>query len=143
MIKANIENFSEQELAYKCCGKVNVSDKGIICLQAFRYRLNNKYKKNIRLNIDSACRCRKHNKAEGGVDEIRNGILVTSRHECDTKKSDAFDLTSPDLDYKTLYQELVESKLFNTVIRYDKKHFVHADTEPRANYEIKAWAWDK
>lgn len=143
MIKANIENFTEKEIACKCCGKLNISDKAIISLQAFRYMLNNKYKKNIRLNVTSGCRCRKHNKAEGGVDEIRNGVLVTSRHECTTKKSDAFDLTSPDLDYKTLYQEAINSKLFSTVIRYDRQHFVHTDTQPRANYEIKAWAWDK
>jgi len=77
MLQAKIENFTEKEIACKCCGKVNVSDKGIICLQAFRYMLNNKYKKNISLHINSACRCRKHNKAEGGVDEIRNGKLVT------------------------------------------------------------------
>jgi hypothetical protein len=140
MLKTNIENFSEEEIKCKCCGKINVSDKALICLQSFRYMLNNKYKKNIRLTVQSACRCRKHNKAEGGVDDVRNGVLVTSRHECDTKKSDAFDLTSPDLDYKTLYKEAVSSKLFNTIIRYDIKHFVHVDTEPRANFEIKSWS---
>ncbi|MDD3012630.1 MAG: D-Ala-D-Ala carboxypeptidase family metallohydrolase [Candidatus Gastranaerophilales bacterium] len=143
MIQTKIENFLENEIKCKCCGVLNISDKAIISLQAFRYMLNNKYKRNIRLTVNSGCRCRKHNKAEGGVDEIRNGILVTSRHECTTKKSDAFDLISPDLDYKTLYQEAVDSKMFNTIIRYDIKHFVHVDTEPRPNFEIKAWSWNK
>ena len=135
MLQAKIENFSETEIACKCCSKINVSDKGLICLQAFRYYLNNKFKKNIRLNIESACRCINHNKEEGGE--------KLSRHECETKKSDAFDLTSPDIDYKTLYQEAVACKLFSTIIRYDKKHFVYADTRPRENYGIEAWGWNK
>ena len=104
MLQAKIENFTEKEIGCRCCGKVNVSDKGIISLQAFRYYLNNKFKKNIRLNIESACRCIKHNKDEGGE--------KNSRHECDTKKSDAFDLISPYIDYKTIYQEAVACKLF-------------------------------
>jgi len=137
MLQAKIENFTEKEIGCRCCGKVNLSDKGIICLQAFRYYLNNKFKKNIRLNIESACRCIKHNSSK----EV--GGEKNSRHECDTKKSDAFDLTSPDIDYKTIYQSAVDSKLFSTVIRYDIKHFVHADTRPRANYGIEAWAWNK
>jgi len=135
MLQAKIENFTEKEISCRCCGKLNVSDKGIISLQAFRYYLNNRFKKNIRLNIESACRCIEHNKNEGGE--------KNSRHECETKKSDAFDLTSPDIDYKTIYQSAVESKLFSTVIRYDIKHFVHADTRPRANYGIEAWSWNK
>jgi len=137
MLQAKIENFTETEIGCKCCGKVNVSDKGIISLQAFRYYLNNKFKKNIRLNIESSCRCIKHNNSK----EV--GGEKNSRHECDTKKSDAFDLTSPDIDYKIIYQSAVDSKLFSTIIRYDKKHFVHADTRPRDNYEIEAWTWNK
>ncbi|MEI8390770.1 MAG: D-Ala-D-Ala carboxypeptidase family metallohydrolase [bacterium] len=137
MLSVKIENFTENEIACKCCGKVNVSDKGLISLQAFRYYLNNKYKKNIRLTVESACRCTKHNNSK----EV--GGEKNSRHECETKKSDAFDLTSPDLDYKVLYQEAVNSKLFSTIIRYDKKHFVHTDTRPRADYEISSWAWNK
>jgi len=135
MLQAKIENFTEKEIGCRCCGKVNVSDKGLICLQAFRYYLNNRFKKNIRLNIESGCRCIIHNKEEGGE--------KNSRHECDTKKSDAFDLTSPDLDYKVLYQEAVACKLFSAVIRYDIKHFVHADTRPRAGYKVESWAWNK
>ncbi len=63
-VTGKIENFSEQEICCKCCGKLNVSDKGLICLQAFRYYLINRFKKNIRLNIESGCRCIKHNKDE-------------------------------------------------------------------------------
>lgn len=135
MLQAKIENFTEKEIGCKCCGKVNISDKGLICLQAFRYYLNNKFKKNIRLNIESACRCIQHNKDEGGE--------KNSRHECETKKSDAFDLTSPDIDYKTIYQEAVACKLFSTVIKYDIKDFVHADTRPRVGYKVESWAWNK
>lgn len=131
MVTATIENFTEKELACKCCGKFVLNSEAVTTLQAFRYYLNRKYKKNIRLTVNCGTRCQKHNKEVGGV--------ANSEH----LQGVAFDLVSPDLDYKILYQEAVASKLFSTVIRYDKSHFVHADTRERANFEIKAWSWDK
>jgi len=131
MIKANIENFTQQELACRCCGKFVQNDKALISLQGFRYYLNRKYKKNIRLTVNCGTRCPKHNKEVGGVANSEHLLGI------------AFDLVSPDLDYKTLYQEAVACKLFSTIIRYDKSKFVHADTRERPNYEISSWAWDK
>jgi uncharacterized protein YcbK (DUF882 family) len=131
MIKANIENFTEKELSCRCCGKLIVNDKAVISLQAFKYYLQRKYKKNIRITINCSTRCPKHNKEVGGV--------ANSEH----LEGIAFDIVSPDLDYKILYAEAVASKMFSTVIRYDKSKFVHADTRERANFEINAWAWEK
>lgn len=131
MIKATIENFTETELSCRCCGKLVLNNEAVISLQSFKYYLKRKYKKNIRITVNCGTRCPKHNKEVGGVANSEHLLGI------------AFDITSPDLDYKTLYQEAVASKLFSTVIRYDKSKFVHADTRERANFEIKAWNWDK
>ena len=131
MLQAKLENFTEKELSCRCCGKLVLNDKALIALQAFRYYLNRKYGKNIRITVNCGTRCQKHNKEVGGVANSQHLLGI------------AFDLVSPDLDYKTLYQDIVNSKLFSTVIRYDKSHFVHADTRERANYGISSWAWDK
>lgn len=131
MIKANIENFTQKEVACHCCGKFVQNDKALISLQGFRYYLNRKYKRNIRLTVNCGTRCPKHNKEVGGVANSEHLLGV------------AFDLVSPDLDYKTLYQEAVTCKLFSTVIRYDKSKFVHADTRERTNYAISCWTWNK
>jgi len=93
----------------------------LISLQGFRYYLNRKYKKNIRLTVNCGTRCPNHNKEVGGVEKSEHLLSV------------AFDLVFPDLDYKTLYQEAITCKLFSTVIRYDKSKFVHADTRERPN----------
>lgn len=132
MLTANIENFIKEELECRCCGMLHIADEALICLQAFRYMLKRIYQKEIRININSACRCKKHNKDVGGV--------KTSRHECESKKSDAFDITSPDLGYKELFIHAVTLDLFSTVICYNKSEFVHVDTRPR---EKRYWHWDK
>ncbi len=49
----------------------------------------------------------------------------------------AFDITSPDISYKQLYEAAVESKLFSTIIRYDKTYFVHVDTRKRKGYQLR------
>lgn len=131
MIRAKIENFTKKELACRCCGKLVLNDEALVSLQAFRYYLNRKYQKNIRIIVDCGTRCPKHNKEVGG----QNGSFHLS--------GQAFDIISPDLDYKTLYLEAIASKLFSTVIRYDKSHFVHVDTRTRKNFGIKAWVLDK
>ncbi len=131
MIQTKIENFTEKELSCRCCGKLIINNEAVISLQAFRHYLNRKYKKNIRLTVNCGTRCPKHNKEVGGVANSEHLLGV------------AFDLMLPDLDYKTLYQEAIVCKLFSTVIRYDKSHFVHVDTRERTNYGVSSWAWDK
>lgn len=107
-----IENFSiENELSCRCgCKRYSYSDEFLIRLQAFRY----KYGKS--LSITSGGRCLKHNISEGGV--------VTSLHECQTKKASATDVTG---DCKSIYQDACLSGLFNEVEwhKNDGKNFVH------------------
>lgn len=131
MIQANIQNFSENELSCRCCGKLIINYEALICLQAFRYYLNRKYGKNIRLSPSCGTRCTKHNAEVGG----ENGSYHLT--------GQAFDITSPDITYKQIYMNAVQSKLFSTVIRYDKSLFVHVDTRQRAGYKVESWAWDK
>jgi hypothetical protein len=131
MIKAEIENFTEKELSCRCCGKLVINNEALICLQAFRYYLNRKYGRNIRITINCGTRCEKHNKEVGGE---KKSYHLTGR---------AFDITSPDLDYKILYIEALLSKLFSTAIRYDKSLFVHVDTRKRKNFAMKGWSVNK
>ena len=131
MLQAKLQNFTEKELSCRCCGKLIINHEALICLQAFRYYLNRRFKKNVRITPTCGTRCVKHNREVGGV---KNSKHLTGQ---------AFDITSPDISYKQIYDAAIESRLFSTAIRYDKSHFVHADTRKRKNYAIVSWAWDK
>lgn len=131
MIKTKIENFAEGELSCSCCGKLVNNPEALVALQGFRYFLNRKYGKNVRIAPTCGTRCPEHNKTVGGAKR--------SYH----LSGQAFDIASPDIDYKELYVSAVDSRLFSTVIRYDKSKFVHVDTRSRKNYHMEFWAWDK
>lgn len=89
----------------------------------------------------SGCRCKTHNKNEGGAS--------TSRHECTTKKADATDLQPKfknEEDFLNevfrLYETAKAMKVFKEVILYIdvrniKDCFVHVSTYPdkKAVYE--------
>lgn len=126
-----LENFTEGELSCKCCGGFIINDEALISLQAFRYFLNRKFGGNIRLVPTCGTRCLRHNSAVGGE---RGSYHLTGQ---------AFDLTSPDITYEQVYDAAIESRLFSTVIKYDKSKFVHADTRKRKNYAVESWAWEK
>ena len=126
MLKTKIENFIKKELDCNCCGLLVENDQALIALQAFRYYLNNSFKKNVRISVSSGTRCEKHNSKIGGATKSRHLL------------GEAFDLSSPDISYTQLYEEAIHS-----IIRYDKSKFVHVDVRKRTNYEIKNWIWDK
>jgi hypothetical protein len=72
-------NFKQSELACKCgCGVFNIAKEDLLRNQ----RLRDAWGKS--LTVTSACRCEKHNKAEGGKPESRH--LTTA-----TKPGRAFD----------------------------------------------------
>lgn len=131
MIQTKINNFTVNELKCHCCGLFTPDSEALICLQGFRYFLNHKYKKNIRLNPTCGTRCYRNNKRVKGV---KNSLHLTGQ---------AFDLTSYDIDYKELYKSAVESKLFSTVIRYDKSKFIHVDVKPRKDFDTLYFSWYK
>lgn len=131
MLQAKLQNFTESELHCRCCTKLIINHEALISLQAFRYFLNRKYGKNIRITPTCGTRCYQHNIDVGGV---KGSYHLTGQ---------AFDITSPDISYKQLFEAAVESRLFSTVIRYDKSLFVHVDTRKRKNYAVVSWIWDK
>ncbi len=130
-IQATIKNFSKQELSCRCCGKLIKNSEALIAIQAFRYYLNRRFKRNIRINVNCSTRCLQHNKDVGGS---KGSYHLAGQ---------AFDIYSPDIDYKQLYAEAVNCKQFSTIIRYDKSKFVHVDTRKRPNYATSDWAWEK
>lgn len=121
MIKADIENFTENELKCRCgCGRLNVDKEFLIRVQAYRYLLDRA------MTVTSCCRCIKHNKAEGGVD--------TSCHQCETKKATALDFTCTNLEQAFILA--CNCGLFNEVILYKNKRFIHLglDRNQKGNY---------
>ena len=120
-ITVRIKNFTEKELSCKCsCKMFNMDEEFLIRLQAFRYLLN------MSMTITSACRCKAHNKAVGGVD--------TSCHQCETKKATAVDFTCSNL--QKAFDLARNTKLFNEVIWYKNKGFIHLglDRNQKGNY---------
>lgn len=123
--KVTINNFDiETELMCRCgCGRYNYDDEFLIRLQAFRYILNKP------LTVTGGGRCIKHNSDEGGVD--------TSCHQCETKKATAVDVTNSNC--LEVFKQACSSKLFNEVIYYEKKNFVHLafDKNQKGDYFTK------
>ena len=81
------------------------------------------------MTVTSPGRCVKHNAEEGGE--------KNSCHECETKKATALDFTCSAM--ALAYEIACESGLFNEVIWYVKKNFIHLglDRNQKGNYFIK------
>ena len=123
MITVNIENFTEDELKCRCgCGRLNYDNEFLIRVQAYRYMLKRP------MTVTSPCRCIKHNANVGGE--------PTSCHECETKKATALDFFCTDL--KQAYFLATGSGLFNEVIYYSDKGFIHlaVDKKQKGNYYV-------
>lgn len=122
MITIQIKNFSENELKCRCCGLLNMDDDFLIRLQAFRSILKKP------LTVNSSCRCKKHNKEVGGE--------PTSCHLAEGKKCSAADVTNANCH--EIYIKACQSGLFNEVIYYKNKNFVHLglDVKQTGNYFV-------
>lgn len=123
VIKVEIENFRKNELKCKCgCNSYNVDNEFLIRLQAYRYLLNQK------MIPTSCCRCKIHNKKVGGVD--------SSLHSCYQKQTSAIDFYCQDL--KKAYDLACKTGLFNEVIWYKNKDFIHLglDRNQKTNYYV-------
>lgn len=122
-ISIELQNFTKEELKCKCgCGRFNVDTEYLIRLQAYRYLLG------LKMNVTSCCRCIKHNKNEGGVE--------TSLHQCETKPTTAVDFYCSDMN--KAYELACKSGLFNEVIWYKSKNFIHIglDRKQSGNYFV-------
>jgi hypothetical protein len=117
-----IPNFTREELECRCCGKLNMDTEFIVRLQAFRYLLKKP------LTVTCASRCKKHNKEVGGEN--------TSCHICEGKKSTAADVTNSNC--AEIYNLATKSGLFNEIIYYKAKNFVHLglDRNQKGNYFV-------
>lgn len=105
-----IKNFTREELQCKCgCKQYNYDDEFLIRVQSFRYMLG------ICMTVTSGCRCKQHNKNEGGVD--------TSLHICEGKAATALDFYCSNLE--KAYKLACSCGLFNEVIWYKSKNFIH------------------
>ena len=121
MIGVMINNFSINELKCRCgCGIYNFDDEFLIRVQAYRYMLD------LPMTVTSGGRCKKHNKEIGGVD--------TSCHQCETKKATALDFYCSSM--QKAYDLACKSGLFNEVIWYQNKRFIHLglDRKQKDNY---------
>lgn len=122
-ISVKIQNFTQDELKCKCgCGRFNVDSEFLIRLQSFRYLLN------LPMVITSCCRCIKHNKNEDGVQ--------TSLHQCETKQASAVDFYCGDMS--KAYELACKSGLFNEIIWYKSKNFMHIglDRNQKGDYFV-------
>lgn len=128
-----LKNFTIKELACKCCGLCRMNDEALIAIQALRNILCRKYKKDVRIIVNSAFRCAKHNS------DPKVGGATNSPHIYGM----AFDITSPDIPLESLFADIIYSKLFSTIIKYSKSRFIHCDIMERPNYEIKSWIENK
>ena len=83
---------------------------------------------NLTMNVTSCGRCVKHNKEVGGE--------ATSCHECETKKATAMDFYCSNM--QKAYNLACSSGLFNEVIWYKNKNFIHValDRKQKVNYFI-------
>jgi len=123
VVTAIIENFKREELECHCgCHQLNIDKEFLIRLQAFRYLLNKK------LKVTCASRCKKHNKEVGGAS--------ASCHLCEGKQSTAADVTNSNC--AEIYSLATKSGLFNEVIYYKSKNFVHLglDRNQKGNYFV-------
>jgi len=121
LIKVKINNFTKKELTCRCgCKLFNYDDDFLIRLQAFRLIIDKP------LFVSSGCRCKNHNKNIGGADN--------SLHESTTKQASACDVTNDNC--QKIYEAACISGLFNEVVYYETKRFVHLghDLNQPGNY---------
>lgn len=122
--KVTIENFDiETELTCRCgCKRYNYDNEFLIRLQAFRYMLGKG------LTVTGPGRCIKHN-ADPSV-----GGTPTSLHICEGKAATAIDVSNGNV--QEIYTKACACGLFNEVIWYKKKNFVHLglDRKQKGNY---------
>ena len=120
-ITVPIQKFTKDELKCRCgCNKYNVDTEFLIRAQAYRYMLG------LCMTVTSCGRCFKHNKEVGGA--------VNSCHECTTKPATAMDFYCS--SNKKAYELACNCGLFNEVIWYKAKNFIHIglDRHQKDNY---------
>ena len=118
-ITVTLKNFTKEELTCTCgCKTYNYDTEFLIRLQAFRYVYNKG------LKVTGPGRCKKHNAEVGGV--------PTSLHICEGKAATAVDVVGGN----ELYIAACNSQLFNEVIWYKNKGFVHLglDRNQKGNF---------
>ncbi len=118
-----LDNFTREALKCKCgCDSYSADNEFLIRLQAFRYLLKQP------MTPTSCCRCIKHNKKVGGV--------ANSLHLCFPNPTCAIDFFCKDM--QKAYDLACKTELFNEVIWYKQKGFMHLglDRKQKNNYYV-------
>lgn len=111
----NTEHFKISEFTCKCgCGTNIIDQKVIDMAEIIRQELG------VPVHVNSGCRCEKHNKAVGGVDNSKH-VLGKA---CDLSCSKGADTM-----FNTVKKLYAEGKLPNLdyCILYKRKNFIHID----------------
>ena len=117
------ENFSRHEITCRCgCGEDDIDMNHVRTLQLARSEAG------VTFKIASGCRCKKHNKLEGGKD--------TSSHLC--KKSEDLKSKATDIECKT---SIARAEILPALIRYFRrvgvgKGFVHVDSDKGKTQDV-------
>lgn len=122
MLKVVIKYFTEKEMSCRCgCGKLNYSHDFLIRLTAFRIMMA------IIFTVTCGNRCWKHNK------DPKVGGEPTSRHLCEDSKGNPIEASAADIstsNLKDTFNKACASGLFNEVIWYTAKNFIHLGCDP-------------
>lgn len=106
-------HFSKKEFACKCgCGFDTPDPKLIEALEDLRSRLD------VPLTINSACRCEKHNKAEGGSPKSQHLL---------GKAADVRVPPGHSVDSVAFHAENIEAFRKGGIGKYPRSGFVHLD----------------
>ena len=121
---STVDNFTENEFKCKCCGICNVNINFLCQLEEARRIAG------IPFIITSGCRCKKHNKEVGGVENSRH---ISTKHLA----SSAADIaTTTDRRRMVIVRALIEAG-FTSIGLSKKDYFVHVDDDQR----LKMWLY--
>ena len=105
-----VEHFKKEEFECKCgCGQNNISDELVLLLEIARKKAG------VPFVINCGCRCEKHNKEVGGVED--------SAHT----KGLAVDISIRDDESRFIIVSALLSQGFKRVLLYDT--FIHVDMD--------------
>lgn len=122
-------NFSEEEIACRCCGICKVDMRLVNALQVLRDKLY------CPIKINSSCRCEKHNEEVGGEEKSKH--LFNMEYQPLTL---AADITTSKFDLATLYGAILTIDDFKNggIGIYPYENFIHVDV--RQEDTPKRWA---
>lgn len=121
------KNFSKYEFACKCgCGFDDINFNVVLICQSIRDFLN------VPIHINSGCRCEKHNKSVGGVQNSYHSLGLAADLSCPLGANAIFEAA------KNLFRQ-GKIPTLRYCILYKNKNFVHIDCGKHRNntFEVR------